>query len=249
MDPNKIASCLIIEDEAPAATILRLHIDHTPSLQLAGVCTSIRQAQPFLQAGNLDLVFLDINLPGLSGIDFAKTQQNLPALIFTTAYSEYAVEGFNVQAVDFLLKPISFERFSQAVQRFWALSVPSALPSERTSSESARPFVLIKCDRQMMKIFTEEILYLEAQRNYLLICTKTEVFKTYQSISEMEEKLPEPGFLRIHRSFIISLANLNGFSHKYVWLHHLQLPIGRMYQRRVLAVLEKETGLASIRQK
>lgn len=223
-------NCVIIEDEQPAAAILQMHMARLPFLKLKGIYSSGAQASAVLNSARIDLVFLDINLPGVPGNQFASTIKPSSGIIFTTAYTEYAVEGFELNAVDYLLKPISFERFSKAVNRYLTLYQHASSPILPPVKEIPdMPFVYVKCNRKMVKIFLDEILYLEAQRNCLLIYTSGEVYRSYQAISEMEDKLPDTLFVRIHRSFIIALNKVKAYNSSYVVIQNQRIPIGRMY--------------------
>ncbi|NTS39814.1 response regulator transcription factor [Flavisolibacter sp. BT320] len=227
--------CVIIEDELPAAAVLEHHIARFPSLQLKGKFRSIHSAMPLIHSGEIDLIFLDINLPGTSGIEFANTANPLPAIIFTTAYPNYALEGFDVGAVDYLLKPISFDRFSKGIQKYLKQNQPA---TERLKTDEDRLFIFVKCDRLLVKLYLDEILYLEAQRNTVVIFTRTEVYKTYLSIAEMEEKLPSGLFLRVHRSYLVSCDKVERFSASAVTIQQTTIPIGRLFKSSVLERLK-----------
>lgn len=222
-------NCIIIEDEKPASDILELYISNVEILHLKGIFSSATQALNFLNTEKVDLIFLDVNLPGISGINFIKSLNPAPAVIFTTAYAEYAVESFELEAIDYLLKPIPFERFIKGVNRFLKLKKfeTGIINIDKTSNDKS--FVFIKCDKKMVKIFLDEILYFEAQKNYLLIYTESCVYRTYHSISEMEEKIPEQMFIRIHRSFVVALKKIEGYTANYVEIRKNKIPIGRYY--------------------
>lgn len=238
---NTPTRCLIIEDELPAAAVLAHHIAKFPSLQLKGKFRSIASAMQMLQSGEIDLIFLDINLPGTSGIEFANTTCPLPAIIFTTAYPNYALEGFDVGAVDYLLKPISFDRFSKGIQKYLKQCQPA---TESIKTDEDRLFIFVKCDRSLVKLYIDEILYLEAQRNTVLIYTPTAVYKTYLSIAEMEEKLPAGLFLRVHRSFLVAPGKVERFSASAITIQQTTIPIGRLFKSSVLERLKgPETAL------
>ncbi|RFS21048.1 DNA-binding response regulator [Chitinophaga silvatica] len=223
-------NCIIIEDEKPASNLLELYISRVELLNLVGTFTSGTQAMRSLTGSRIDLIFTDINLPGINGLDFIRSLTSAPNVIFTTAHAEYAVDGFDLNAVDFLLKPILFERFLKAVNRFIQLD-KQLLESEdkKTQVEKEPPFIFIRCDKKMVKIYLDDILYFESQKNYLLINTMKGAFKTYCSISEMEEKLPESIFLRIHRSFIVSIPKIEKFNSNTIEINKDMIPIGRHY--------------------
>lgn len=231
-------NCIIIEDELPATIVLEIHISKLPILNLVGKFSSTTMAMPVIHNQKIDLIFLDINLPGISGIDFANSLIPSPGIIFTTAYPEYAIEGFNLAAIDYLLKPISLERFTTAVNRYLNFNKHSKLFDDAPGVIHEKQFVFIKCERRMVKIFVDEILYLEAQRNYLLIYTEKEVYKAYQSISDMIEKLPEGMFIRTHRSFVISITNVEGYTCSHVLIKKKEIPIGRLYSKEAVGILK-----------
>lgn len=227
---NNSINCIIIEDEKPAADLLQLYISRIEVLNLAGTFTSGTQAIRCLNTHKIDLIFTDINLPGISGVDFIRSLTPAPNVIFTTAHAQYAVDGFDLDAVDFLLKPIPFERFLKAINRFIKLDSKQLLETNKPEApEKEPPFIFVKSDKKMVKIYLDDILYFESQKNYLLITTTKEVYKTYHSISEMEEKLPESMFVRIHRSFIVSIPKIEKFNSNEIEINKTVIPIGRHY--------------------
>jgi len=231
-------NCIIIEDELPASILLEMHIAKLDFLNLKGKFMSVNSAQNILKTQKIDLIFLDINLPGKSGIEFAALLPRDIGIIFATANPEYAIEGFEMEAVDYLLKPISFERFSKAVGKYCKIQKSNQVILHSEKQESERPFIFIKCERKMLKLFLDEIDYLESQGNYLLIFTETGCYKTYQSITEMEEKLPEGLFCRIHRSFLIAIKKVAILSSSSVTIQNKQLPIGRFYSKSTTRLLQ-----------
>jgi DNA-binding LytR/AlgR family response regulator len=230
-------NCIIIEDELPASILLELHMAKFDFLDLKGKFSSVSGAQSILKTQKIDLIFLDISLPGKSGIEFARNIHPETAVIFTTAYTEYAVEGFELEAVDYILKPISYERFAKAINKYSKMRELNEIVLLTKKTESDNPFIFVKCERKMMKLFLNEIDYFESQGNYLMIYTKTNSYKTYQSISEMEEKLPDGLFCRIHRSFLVAISSIKSFNTNAVQLKEKQLPIGRLYRSVVSQLL------------
>jgi DNA-binding LytR/AlgR family response regulator len=230
-------NCIIIEDELPASILLELHIAKFAFLDLKGKFTSVSGAQKILKTQKIDLIFLDINLPGKSGIEFAKNILPDIAVIFTTAYTEFAVEGFELEATDYILKPISYERFAKAINKYSKMRELNEIVLFSKKQETENPFIFVKCERKMVKLFLNEIDYFESQGNYLLIYTDTNSYKTYQSITEMEDKLPEGLFCRIHRSFLVSVQKILSFNTNFIHIGNKQLPIGRMYNSVVSELL------------
>ena len=232
-----VINCIIIEDELPASVLLALHIARFDFLNLKGKFNSVSSAQHVLKRDQIELIFLDINLPGKSGIEFAKDLPRTSSIIFTTAYAEYAVEGFELDAVDYILKPISFERFAKAINKFSKIKELNQIVLQSKIEDSNLAFIFVKCERRMVKLYLAEVNYFESQGNYLLIYTETDCYKTYQSISQMEDKLPEGLFFRIHRSFLASIKKITGFNTGHIQIKHKQLPIGRSYHAAVTELL------------
>lgn len=240
--PDNI-SCIIIEDEQPAAAILELFIAKTGLLQWKGTFSNAATALRYLTSNNTDLILLDINLPDISGISMLKAMTYRPGVIVTTAYPGYAVESFELEAVDYLLKPISYERFIKAVNRFLKLKKMEAAMIQTEQAIEEKAFVFIRCDKRMVKLFLDDILYLEAQKNYLLIYTSQETYRTYRSISDMEEKLPEHSFIRIHRSFIVATGKIEGYTREHIAINNTRIPIGRMYSVGILNILKQKPDI------
>lgn len=237
-----VINCIIIEDELPASILLELHIAKFDFLDLKGKFTSVSNAQNILKSHKIDLIFLDINLPGKSGIEFARSLFSETAIIFTTAYTEYAVEGFELDAIDYILKPISLERFTKAISKYTKIRELNEVVLHSKNLEIARAFIFVKCERKMLKLFLDEIHYFESQGNYLLIYTATDCYKTYQSITEMEDKLPEGLFVRIHRSFVVALNKVTSYNANHISIQNKPLPIGRFYNSTVSHLLNSLPG-------
>jgi DNA-binding LytR/AlgR family response regulator len=238
MLPVKI-NCLVLEDEKPAQQIMLMHIQRISFLSLQAVAGSVKQALDYLHTGNIDLLFADINLPGTSGLQLAQSLPHTTGVIFTTAYQQYAVQGFELNAVDYLVKPIAFDRFEKAVNRYLQHFHKQPASVNEATATAQRPFLFIRCERKMIKLHLDEILYLEAQRNYLLIQTNKGVHKTYQSITELEEKLPAGHFLRVHRSFIVSVNQVSALTANQIIIQQYTIPIGRLYRKVVAYTLSQ----------
>jgi DNA-binding LytR/AlgR family response regulator len=219
--------CLIIEDEAGAAAIIRDYCTRLPELALKGWCRSMEEALPVLRNTQIDLVFLDIHLPGASGLELARELQASAAIVFVTAYAEHALKGFDLAAVDYLLKPVAFDRFRQAVDRFCQIRGTTPVAPAET------PFIVLRIDRKMQKVFLGEIRFIEARGNALEIRLGEHTLRTYQPIAELEEKLPEGLFLRTHRSFIVSIRQILSYTATEVLTDAGPVPVGRLYQQRV----------------
>jgi len=232
--------CLIIDDEELAIDILENYVSKIENLELVGKCKNAIEAFNLLQKIKIDLLFLDIQMPMLSGIEFLKNITNPPKVIFTTAFSNYAVEGFDLNAVDYLLKPISFDRFLKAINKLQN-NVPTinnqVLESESNYNDA---FIYLKEDKIMQKIVLQEILFVESLKNYVKIKTEHKDIITYKSISSMEEKLPSNKFIRVHRSYIVAIDKIEAFSSSEVKIGKIEIPIGRNYKSEVLKKLSEK---------
>ena len=237
MSERKIV-CLAVDDEPPALEVLKKYIASVHSLELAGTCVDAVDALNILQKQPVDLLFLDIQMPQILGTDFIRTLRNPPKVIFTTAFRKYAVEGFELDAVDYLLKPISFDRFLKAVNKVMQTSLKDT-PAEMDSNKIIEPgHINFRSDRKMIKVALNDILYIESIKDYIKVITATGTVITKQSISSVEEMLPREKFIRIHRSYIVSVNKIESYNHELVWIAKQELPISRMYRHEVTRVLE-----------
>ena len=236
MPLTKKIKCLVIDDEQPSREIIQKHIAGVDALELAGSCTNAVEALSFLQSNTVDLLFLDIQMPHILGTNFIRTLKNPPKVIFITAFRKYALEGFELDAVDFLLKPISFDRFLKAVNKILQLNLQSNLPEPEkaeTSKETAQPFLYFRSDRKMVKVLFNDILYIEGLRDYIRIFTTSKTIVTKHLLSSLEEMLPADAFLRIHRSYIVSLDKIDSYNAETIEIAKKELPIGRLYKHDV----------------
>jgi DNA-binding LytR/AlgR family response regulator len=231
--------CLLIDDEPPALTVLRSHVAAVPMLEIVGQCHNAIAALEVLQKQAVDLIFLDIKMPRLLGTDFVKTLRNPPKIIFTTAYREYALDGYDLNVVDYLLKPISLERFLRAVQKVYRPDSPTfpLLPHVAVAQTTSDRFLYFRADRKMVKVMVDDIHYIESLKDYVRICTGTKQIISKQTITSLEEMLPEDYFLRIHRSFIVALNKIDSYSPTHIEIAGKELPIGRHFKHEVERVL------------
>jgi DNA-binding LytR/AlgR family response regulator len=232
--PHKI-NCLAIDDEPIALEILANHMSKIERLNLVQTCANATEAFHQLSNHRIDLIFLDINMPGITGIAFAKAINPKTKIIFTTAYREYAVEGFNLQAVDYLLKPISFARLLKAVETYLSLYQNTMKIPSKPKLEAE--FIFVKIDRQMVKISFEDILYVESLSDYIKIYSINKTYTIREKISNIEEKLSKEKFIRMHRSFIVSLAQIESYTHEQIIVNGNSIPISRSYKEAVLQKL------------
>lgn len=230
--------CLLVDDEPPALEILRTYIAVTPMLEVAGECGNAIAAFEFLQLNRIDLVFLDVQMPRLLGTDLLKSLPNPPKVIFTTAHRDYAVEGFELGVVDFLLKPYSLDRFLRAVHKVLDLELRTPTPKESTITQTGR-FLYVRADRKMVKVIVDDILYIESLKDYVRIFMKDQQIITKQTITSLEEMLPEQDFMRIHRSFIISQRKIDSYNQHSVFIGKTELPVGPLYKQEIMKRLSR----------
>lgn len=220
-------SCLIIEDEPLAAEILSDYIRDAPGLELAGVCSDALFALEFLQRERVDVLFLDIHLPKLKGLDFLKTLSHPPQVILTTAYHEYALEGYELAVTDYLLKPIEFSRFLKAVQKLRHPVTPETPP---VTQSTERPAHFFNVGKKRVKVYFDEILYAESLKEYVRIFLPGRSVVTKMQLGELETLLGNAGFVRIHRSFLVAKSKIDAYSATEVEVGGKMLPIGRSYR-------------------
>ena len=227
----KPLSCAVIDDEPIARDILQEFISQDERLQLAGNYKNAKEALTGISLHPVELLFLDINMPGLTGFQFLKSMPQPPAVVFTTAYREYALEGFDANAVDYLLKPIAIERFLLAVNKAWRFLRPSSAESAHADIALVEvendDFFFVKADQGLVKIFFDQVLFIEAIKEYVKIVTREKVVVTYHTISGLEEKLPKGKFYRIHRSYIVNIKAINSIEGNLVRIDKYELPISR----------------------
>lgn len=241
MPNDKKIICLAVDDEPPALEVLKKHIASVHHLELAGTCVDAIDALNFLRQQTIDLLFLDIQMPQLLGTDLIRTLNKPPKVIFTTAYRKFAVEGFELNAVDYLLKPISFERFLKAVNKVMETSLKvtdnnDAAYDQQNNSQNL--FINLRADRKNLKILLDDILYIESLKDYIKVVTTTKNIITKQSISSLEEALPKNNFIRIHRSFIVAVNKIESFTNDTIEVATHELPISRMYRHEVEKILK-----------
>lgn len=222
-------TALAIDDEPRALDVIQMHAAKVPFLRLEGTFTNAFEAIPYLQQHPIDLLFLDIKMPDISGIEFLHCLQKVPMVIFSTAYSEYAVKGFELNAVDYLLKPYSLVRFTQACNK--ALEVKQL--RQNISPEGTLPnesFIFVKTGYEQEKVGLKDLLYLEAEGNYVSYVLQNRKLLCRQSIADALLTLPEQHFIRIHRSFIVALAHIQRISRHGVWINNREIPVGTSYE-------------------
>ena len=232
--------CLIVDDEPLAIQLLQSHVEQVPNLELVTTCDNALEAFEVLKRESIDLLFLDIQMPMLTGVEFLKSLANPPKVIFTTAYRDYAMEGYELNIVDYLLKPITFERFFKAINKYFEVT-QAATPTMPIPARSAEPPVndhlFINVNKKYHKVRFADILYIESIKDYLRIYTDAEPLTTKEKIGEFIEKLPGQ-FIRVHRSFIVNKDKVTAFTATDVEIGRTEIPIGGNYKMQVIEALK-----------
>jgi DNA-binding LytR/AlgR family response regulator len=236
-------TCIIVDDEPLAAKLIAKHIENIDSLQLLASCKDAIEAYEYINNHKIDLIFLDIQMPKLSGIDFLRSLKNPPAIILTTAYKEYAIDAFDLDVLDYLLKPISFERFLKAVDKFFQSKKlgEKGIPPQTISQQQEKEadFIFIKGDKKHHKTAFSEILYIEAYGEYIKIhLEKGETIISKDSMNAFQEKLPSGKFFRCHKFFIVNFEHIHSFTTYALEIAGNTIPIGRRYKKEVMQILK-----------
>lgn len=220
-------NCLIVDDEPLARKVIELHLQSFPQLVLRGSLENATAAFELLHAQNIDLMFLDVQMPLINGLQFVRSMKKPPAVIFTTAYSEYAAESYTLDAIDYLVKPISFERFEQGVNKFLKI-IQTIVPIQKQ-------FVLVKEDGKLAKVFINDIRLIESRKDYLVIYTTAKNYVKHMTMKSMEDLLPVDEFKRVHRSFIVANAFITGMYNNSLEIDGKIIPIGEKYRKEVVS--------------
>jgi len=235
---NKSIRCIIVDDEHVAREILENHLARVDQVQVVASCKNALEAFNIISKENIDLIFLDINMPEISGLSFAKSINKNIKVIFTTAYREYAVEGFDLQAVDYLLKPISFERLLQSIQKYLNENTISPANEDQPILDEKSNYFFVRSDRKMIKIDFSEIKYIESLSDYIKIHLVDKTVLTRETISNIEIKLPQNDFVRVHRSFIVAISFIDSYTNEDIEIEGKEIPISRTYKDAVLKRLQ-----------
>ncbi|WP_203532605.1 LytR/AlgR family response regulator transcription factor [Draconibacterium halophilum] len=230
--------CIIIDDEPIAIRVIRKHLSVFTDFEVVAECSNALEAMPILQKEAIDLLFCDIQMPQITGVDFIRSLTRAPKVIFTTAYRDYAIDAFELNVVDYLLKPISFERFTKAINHFLELQAPttnSATSPEKDSS--SRDFIFLKADKKHHKVNLTDILYFESLGDYVIAYTCDQKIVTKERISHLQNTLPAKRFIQIHRGYIISIEKIESIGAGFVEIGQKKLPVGRNYKPDVQKLL------------
>ena len=230
--------CIIVDDEPFAQKGLEEYIKEVDFLELIAVCDNAMQAYPLLHNNKTDLILLDIEMPELSGIDFIKSLKKMPAVIFTTAYPEYALQSYDLDVIDYLVKPISFQRFLKAINKAKHFLADKLKDPSQIAEES--DYLFLKVNHQLEKIFYKDILFIEALQNYVAIHLADKKIISYITISGMEKKLPANLFMRIHKSYIVALHKINMITGSKIIINTHELPVSRNVKDKLMHAVEEK---------
>ena len=233
-------NCLIVDDEPLARDLIRSYINRLQNFKIIAECSDAMKALQVLRDKEVDLMFIDIQLPQITGIEFLKTLKNPPKVVITTAHHEYAIDGFELDVVDYLLKPITFERFLKSVNKYYQVTQEEIQHeySAVETNQTEEPFIYVKENKRILKVYLSEILYVEGLSEYVQIHTGKKKIITKTSLTSLEDKLPADGFIRIHKSFIVSMTKVEAFTAHSIEIPGKELPIGRSYKNTVLEALQ-----------
>jgi DNA-binding LytR/AlgR family response regulator len=226
--------CVIVDDEPLARKLIRSHVSKIEGLEVTAECSDAIEGSNFLRNHRVDLIFLDIQMPEIDGLQFVGTLKDPPAIIFTTAFRDFALEAFELDVIDYLLKPISFDRFTKAVNKFFERKANS---SSKLIEQADVAFIYLKADRKIHKVAIDDITYIESMDEYVKVHLQSKVLVTRESISSLQNKLGANSFVRIHRSFIIATKFISSVSSEGVEIRGKLLPFGRAYKLSALAGL------------
>jgi len=229
-------NAIIVDDEPLALDILESYIEKIPNVNLLQRCESAVEAFEIVRSGEVDLMFLDIQMPQMTGIEFLKSLKNPPLVVFTTAYSEYALDGYDLNVLDYLLKPIPFDRFITAVNKAFDLLEP--VETSVTAGDDSKDFIFVKSDKKLMKVRYSDILYIEGLKDYVIIRMEGNArVITLQTMKSLEAKMPHDQFKRIHRSYIVALDKIEAIMGNMVEINKKHLPIGKNYREELLKIV------------
>ncbi|PXX98987.1 DNA-binding response regulator [Marinifilum breve] len=233
-DTDKTYNCIIVEDEPLSQEILESYLQDCPQLKLKAICNDALEANQIFLKESVDLLFLDINMPKMNGIEWLKSLDQSPKVIFTTAYPEYAVEGFDLNALDYLLKPFSFERFLRSVNKF--LSLQDKVDAK---SENQEETILVKSNKKTYLLKPSELNYIESEGDYLKLQREDDCLVIHDTLKNFQTKLPPKEFLRIHRSFIINLSKIDFLEGNQVCIAKQMVPIANSYKDQLMQLIQK----------
>ncbi|WP_196889623.1 LytR/AlgR family response regulator transcription factor [Aureivirga sp. CE67] len=230
--------CVIVDDEPLAIRLIENHTSQLENIEVVATCNNAMKAFEVLQTKEVDLLFLDIQMPNITGVDFLRSLKNPPKTIFTTAYRDYAIESYELEVVDYLLKPITFQRFFQAIEKYSRLSTSVTSKTITQENKKEEDFVLLKSGNKYHKASVQTISYIESLKDYISVYTDSKRIVSKYKISDIEQKLENHNFLRIHRSYIVNCSKITAFTTNDIEINDKELPIGASYKKQVLEYLE-----------
>ena len=231
--------CIIVEDEVLAQDVLKSHLAHLGSLELVGVYRNALEAEQALKSQEVDIMFLDIRLPGMTGLQFLSSLNDSPLVVLTTAYAEYALESYDFNVIDYLLKPISFERFSRAVGKILDNRLFSAAAKE--ADQLSDDHIFIRSNSKFFRVNFSEILFIQGSRDYLKIHTPDYSLITHQTMNDLERSLPPRQFIRVHKSYIVALRHIRSIYGNTIELGKTTIPIGVSYKDSVMNLVGRKS--------
>lgn len=230
---------LLVDDEPLALQVLENYVSQLPELELAGMCSNAIEANEKIQNEDIDLICLDIKMPQISGIDFLKSLKNPPLVIFTTAFSNYALESYSLDVVDYLLKPISFDRFMMAINK-----VTERMGSKKSQSQHEDDYFYVKADKKLIRVKYEDIIYIEGLKDYVIIRVDESRIVTLQTMKSLTDKLPDDRFIRVHRSYLVNIDRINSIMGNMIEVFEKGktklIPIGKNYKDELMDTIEKK---------
>lgn len=231
--------CLIVDDEPLAIKVIEAHAGKIPSLEIVATCQNAVEAFELLMKKHIDLVFLDVEMPVVSGMDLLKSLRKAPKIIITTAYRDFALDAYDLDVLDYLLKPIAFDRFFKSISKYYQAKgkEDDDLTVKNTAADLKDTFIYVRSDRKVLKLVLDNILFVESMKDYVKIHTKTGVVITRENISALEDKLPGHKYIRTHRSFLVSVKYINAFTAETIEIGDHEIPIGRTFKNSVLSFL------------
>jgi two-component system LytT family response regulator len=237
--------CLVVDDEPLAIHVVEDYISKIPFLHLVKATTSAIEALTLVQDGGIDLVFLDVQMPELTGIQFLRIANGKAKVILTTAYPQYALQGYELDATDYLLKPIAFDRFYKAAQKVQAVMFPANKPVEKeelpqTQSDFSNDFIFVKTEHKIQKVYLKDILFIEGLKDYISIFTPAERIITLQNMKKVEDALPERHFIRVHRSYIVAVNKIDSIERSRIFIGDKIIPIGDTYRDEFFKMVEEK---------
>ena len=230
--------CIIVEDETLAQQVIESHLQKADRFELVGVCKNALEAEDVLNKKEVDLIFLDIQLPGMSGLNFLRSLQNPPLVVLTTAYAEYALESYEFNVIDYLLKPISFERFSKTINKIVDGRLFTHVPKEK--DRLTVDHIFIKSNSKFFKVNFSEIIYVEGMKDYLKVHTAEYRLITHQTMNDMEKILPQKQFMRVHKSYIVAVPYIRSIYGNSIELEKVTIPIGNSYKDKVINLIGRK---------